>query len=221
MKRTINFQRLVAWVAVGVGLTGFPLRSAPAAKPLYENNFEKATAGSVPDDFLVLDGSFAVKQDGDNKFFELAGAPVDSYGALFGPTEKDGVAVSARIRSTARKRRFPSFGVGLEGAGGYKLQISPAKDAIEISRNDDVKAKAPYQWESGKWTELRLRVWKIKNGTWKVEGKAWTEGNGEPKDWNVSVEANDEPPAGRAAIWGAPYAGTPIQYDDLVVTAAP
>src|SRR5580704_11780271 len=71
---------------------------ADEAKPLYENNFEQAEVGKVPGDFLVLDGGFVVKQEGTNKFLELPGEPLDSFGVLFGPTEKSGVAVSARIK---------------------------------------------------------------------------------------------------------------------------
>src|SRR6267143_120039 len=33
--------------------------AAAEAKILYENNFEKAEVGKVPEDFLVLDGAFA------------------------------------------------------------------------------------------------------------------------------------------------------------------
>ena len=38
------------------------------AKPLYENNFEKATLKAVPQDMMVLEGGFAVKEEGGNKF---------------------------------------------------------------------------------------------------------------------------------------------------------
>src|SRR6185503_18856274 len=91
---------------------------ADAAKPLYENNFEKADVGSVPQDFLVLEGAFTVKEESGNKFLELPGAPLETFGVLFGPTEKDGVEVSARIQGTGKGRRFPTFGVGPNGAGG-------------------------------------------------------------------------------------------------------
>src|SRR5438034_6917615 len=90
------------------------------AKPFYENNFEQAELGKVPEDFLVLEGGFAVKQESGNKFLELPGAPLDTFGALFGPTETDGVSVSARIHGQGKGRRFPTFAVGLNGAGGYK-----------------------------------------------------------------------------------------------------
>lgn len=91
---------LFAWAVWGNSLT-----MAEEAKPLYENNFEQAAVGSVPADFLVLDGGFAVKEEGGNKFLELPGAPLDSFGALFGPTQKSNVAVSARINGTNKGRR--------------------------------------------------------------------------------------------------------------------
>ena len=117
---------------------------AADAKPLYENNFEKADVGKVPEDFLVLDGGFVVKEESGNKFLELPGAPLDNFGVLFGPTETANVAVSARIHGTGKGRRFPAFGVGLNGVGGYKIQITPAKKVIELFKGEDVVASAPY-----------------------------------------------------------------------------
>ncbi|MEP6663452.1 MAG: hypothetical protein ABJC04_07275, partial [Verrucomicrobiota bacterium] len=55
-------------------------------KIVYENNFEKEELGKTPNEFLVLDGGFSVKSDGTNKFFELPGAPLETFGVLFGPT---------------------------------------------------------------------------------------------------------------------------------------
>src|SRR5207302_5856033 len=124
--------------------------AAQEEKPLYENDFEQSELDKVPDDFLVLDGQFAVKAEGGNKFLELPGAPLDTFGALFGPTEKEGTAVSARIFGTAKGRRYPTFGVGLNGQGtsAYRLQVSPAKKALELFKGDEVKASAPYEWQS-------------------------------------------------------------------------
>src|SRR5581483_6734481 len=192
---------------------------ADDAKALYENNFEQAAVGAVPADFLVLDGGFAVKQDGTNKFLELPGAPLDSFGALFGPTEKSDVAVSARINGTNKGRRYPTFGVGLNGQGGYKLRVSPGKKALEIYKGDEVVATTAYDWKSGEWTTMRLQVVKSAD-VWKVEGKAWPQGAAEPAQPMVSYADKQEPSAGRASIWGSPYATTPIQFDDLVVKSA-
>jgi len=202
-------------------LTGLTFGAfAQQAKLLYENDFEKAVLDKVPDDFLVLDGQFAVKEEGDNKFLELPGAPLDTFGLLFGPTEKEDTAVSARIFGTGKGRRYPTFAVGLNGQGtsAYRLQVSPAKKALELFKGDEVKASVPYEWQSGTWARLRLQVRKVKDGQWKVEGKAWTEK--EPSSWLVSFDEREQPVAGKASIWGSPYATTPIRFDDFKVASA-
>ncbi len=192
--------------------------AAQDAKPVYENNFEKAELDKVPADFLVLDGAFEVKADGGNKFLELPGAPLDTFGVLFGPTEKDGLAVSARIFGTLKGRRFPSFGVGLNGVGGFRLLVSPAKKLVELYKGDDVKLTAPFEWQTGVWAKLKLQLRKVKDGEWKVEGKVWPESAKEPAAWTITFDETAETPAGRPSIWGNPFSGTPIRFDDLVVT---
>ena len=195
---------------------------AQTTKPLYENSFERAELDKVPDDFLVLNGQFGVREEAGNKFLELPGAPLDSFGVLFGPTEKEGVAVSARIYSTNKGRRYPTFAVGLNGQGvsAYRLQVSPAKRALELYRGEEVKGSVPFDWQSGTWTKLCLQVRKVKEGEWKVEGKVWMDGGGEPAAWRVSFDEKEQPVAGKASIWGSPYATTPIRFDDLVVKSA-
>src|SRR6266404_1604709 len=193
---------------------------AQGQRSLYENNFDKAELNKVPDDFLVLDGQFAVKQEGGERFLELPGAPLDTFGVLFGPTEKEGNAVSARIFGTGQGRRYPTFAVGLNGQGSsaHRLQVSPAKKALELYRGDEVKASVAYEWQPGTWTRLRLQIRKVTDGDWKVEGKVWTDK--EPSTWTVSFDEKDQPVAGKASIWGSPYATTPIRFDDLLVTVA-
>jgi hypothetical protein len=209
-------KRLVLLVAL-LFLT-FVIFSAMAedAKPLYENNFEKAAIGSVPDDFLVLDGGFAVQETNGNKYLELPGAPLDTFGVLFGPTEKTDVSVSARINGTKKGRRYPTFAVGLNGQGGFRLQVSPGKSALEIYKGDAVVASVPYEWKSGEWTFLLLQVTKS-GDVWKVEGKAWPQGATEPSAPMITFDEKTEPSAGRASIWGSPFSTTPIDFDDLMV----
>jgi hypothetical protein len=204
-----------AVVELGVLLAG--VLQAQEAKPLYENNFEKAAVGPVPDEFLVLDGGFAIREEGGNKFVELPGTPLETFGLLFGPSEKENVGVSARIFGTGKGRRFPTFGIGAGGQGGYRLQVAPAKRAIELYRGESLKATVPFDWQSGKWTQLRLQVRKVRDGSWAAEGKVWTDGDKEPGKWTVSVEDSQEASNGRSSIWGSPFAGTPIRFDDLRV----
>lgn len=194
--------------------------AADATKALYENNFEKAEAGKLPDELMVLGGDFLVKADSTNKFLELPGAPLDSYGVLFGPAEKEDVTVGARVFGTAKGRRAPTFGVGLGGVGGWKLQISPGKQALELLKDQEVKAKLAFEWKSGEWTHLRLQVRKLADGGWKIEGKAWPQSAAAPKDWMISADDKEEPIAGKASVVGSPFSGTPIWFDDLVLARA-
>jgi hypothetical protein len=137
---------------------------------------------------------------------------------IFGTTQNSGVAVSARIFGTSKGRRAPTFGVGLNGVGGYKLQMSPAKKALEIFKGDEALASVPFEWASGSWAHLKLHV--IPSGAvWKIEGKAWKDGQPEPAQWQVTFEEKTKPSDGRASLWGLPYSGTPIWFDDLVLAA--
>jgi hypothetical protein len=208
--------RAVLSLLAVVGLSGSV--SAQATKTLYKNDFEKAAAGKVPDDFLVIDGGFSVKEEGGHKFLELPGAPLETFGVLFGPTEQENVTVTARIHGTGKGRRFPTFAVGLSGVSGFRLQVSPAKKALELFKGDTPKNSVPFEWASGQWTRLKLQIRKVKEGEWNVEGKAWPADAKEP-GWLISIDETEQPIAGRAALWGSPFAGTPIRYDNLAVTS--
>jgi hypothetical protein len=210
---------LAKWIAANLERDKNDAQAAtPApAKPLYSNDFEKAEVGKLPDGFMSLNGEFAVKVEGTNKFLELPGAPLDSFAAQFGPTESSEVKVAARIFGTAKGRRSPTFGVGLCGVSGYKLQVAPGKTALELLKDQEVKARVPSDWKTGTWTQLRLQVRKVKDGGWKIEGKAWPQDSTEPKGWTLAFDEREDPVAGRASVLGSPFSGTPIWFDDLVV----
>jgi hypothetical protein len=80
-----------------------------------------------------------------------------------------------------------------------------------------VKASVPFTWESGTWLQLKLQIRKVKDGEWMVEGRAWKQGTPEPKEWLITLKADEAPPEGRPAVWGNPFSGTAIQFDDLVL----
>jgi hypothetical protein len=213
-----SFIRVVNFLCFAGCFLGF---AAPGSEEvLYSNNFEKAEAGKVPSDFLVLDGGFVVKEESGNKFLELPGAPLDSFAVQFGPTESTNTMLAARIKGTAKGRRYPSFGIGLNGIAGYKLQVSPAKQVLQILKDTELKTSIPYEWKSDTWIQLRLRVRRINQDAWKIEGKAWLEGATEPSDWTISYDEKEEPIAGRASVFGSPFSGTPIQFDDVIVSRA-
>jgi hypothetical protein len=196
------------------------LAAAEPAKPLFQNDFSKADVGKQPADVMVMSGDFSVKEDAkDGRFLELPGEPLDTFGLLFGPTPAGDVTASARFFGTKKGRKFPAFGISVGGVGGYRLQISAAKKMLEIFHGDEVRQSVAYEWKDESWTSLRVQVRKAA-AEWVVEGKAWPAGTPEPAAWTITFATKDEPPAGRPGIWGSPFSGTPIRFDDLVLSPA-
>lgn len=217
MKRFLHIGFLTAGLWTAASMTSIGLLQAQGAKPLFEEGFSASKVGEVPETFMVLDGQFAVREEEGNRFLELPGAPLESFGVLFGPNEADRVEVSARIFGTKSGRKFPTFAVGLNGVGGYKLRMAPAKNALELVKGDDIKASIPFKWTSGQWTQLRLSVRKSGVGV-RIAAKAW-QGDEEPKEPLLQHEESEKLPPGKAGVWGMPFAGTPIRFDDLRVAS--
>jgi hypothetical protein len=192
--------------------------TAAETKTLYQNNFDKAEVGKVPEDFLVIDGAFTVNEDKGNKFLELPGAPLDTFRVLFGPTTNVNVSVTAKIFGTGKGRRFPTFAVGLSGVGGYRLQVSPAKKMLELYKGDDVLKSVAYEWKSGEWAQVQFAVKKVADNKFVLAGKVWLQSESEPKEAQLTFDADAAPSNGRASVWGSPYSGTPIWFDDLTLS---
>ncbi|MFT4691765.1 MAG: hypothetical protein ACJASX_000546 [Limisphaerales bacterium] len=206
---------LARWIKAHLGSA--VVKQPAALKSLYASDLSKENTGELDfDRFMVLDGAFSVKEAAGNRFIELPGAPLDSFGVLFGPSEATNVMAQVKVFGTNNKRRYPAFGLGLNGVGGYRIQVSASKRALELFRQDAVVTKIPYRWVPGTWTWLKLQVTKLEK-TWRVDGKAWTDGSPEPGAWMISYDDKEEPFAGMAGIWGQPYAGTPIRFDELAV----
>ena len=146
---------------------------ANAAEPAYANDFQSAEVGKPPKDFLIISGAFLVQQEGANKFLELPGSPLDTYGALFGPAQIDGLSATAKFFGTKTGRKFPAFGLSLNGAGGYRLQVSAAKKQLEIFKSDESRLSVPFEWPDGTWLSLRIQARKTPAGAWIIEGHAW------------------------------------------------
>jgi hypothetical protein len=222
---------LLATSVLSAGLT----RGAES-KSLYREDFSTTEAGKTPEGMLVLDGGFAVREEGGSRFLELPGAPLDTYGVLFGPSDKENahpsdgskppaepgtLSVTARVFGTGKGRRFPTFAVGLGGVGGYRLQMSPGKKELELFRGEADQASVPFAWSAGEWWWLRLQVRQVQEGEWKVEGKAWKDGTHSPSGWTIAWTDTEAPKPGRASVWGCPFAGTPLRFDDLSVERTP
>lgn len=187
----------------------------------YRNDFSGAAPGPPPKELQAIGGAFKVVEVDADKVLELPGEPLDGFGLLYGPAEHAELDARAKCWGESSGRRYPEFGVGLGDVGGYRLMVLPAQKRIELRKGDDVlkSVDAPAPWRSGAWTWVRLRASKKSDGKWAVEGKAWPADGAEPQAWQASHQLTEAAPAGRASVWGVPFSGKPIRFDDL--TAAP
>ena len=199
-----------------IAAMGLACLAATPGDVVYSNDFEKAAEGSVPDEFMVLNGSFGVKKEGGNSYLELPGEPLESFAFLAGPDEPAPNSAGARIWADKTGKRFPEFGVGLRGAGGYKLWLMPIINELQIRKGDEVIAREAYAWTPGKWTTFRMRL-RSEGDKHVLEGKVWGEGAEEPKEWMIASGPVAGPAGGRASVWGLPFSGKPIRFDDVGV----
>ncbi|HOK76926.1 MAG TPA: hypothetical protein PLW35_04295 [Verrucomicrobiota bacterium] len=204
-------------LALTLSLAAGLLAHGPCAlsETVFQTDFESSPIDKLPPEFTPVEGNFVVREQDGNRFIESPGAPVDSYILLFGPAMNDNVSVLARVFGTAKGRRYPTFAIGLNGAAGYRLQVSPGRKEIGLHKGDQVKVSAQFDWKPGEWLWLRLEIARVKDNTWRVRGKAWLDGTTEPQSWALSIEDNAPPRSGRAVILACPIAGTPVRFDDL------
>ena len=184
---------------------------------VYENDFSSYAVGQEPEDLFILDGSFAVREVENNKVLGLPGTPIGDFGILFGPRVKGKpVELRCRLFSSRKGRRLPAFAAGLGGVNGYRIRLNPAVRKTQLFRGEEPVATTSFQWESGSWTNLRLRA-EPKGKTTTVSAKVWGQGGGEPAEWTLVHEDAESFDGGKCSLWGLPYASTDILFDDLQV----
>src|SRR5262245_35780697 len=127
-------------------LLGVATLLAQTTGAIYECDFQRVEPGRVPDDFTALKGEFTVKTEGQNRFLELAGDPVNMFGVLLGPERGADTSIRARLRSWPSGKRNPEFGIGLGGTRGYQLWLMPAVNELQIRRENQVLVRAPFTW---------------------------------------------------------------------------
>ena len=187
---------------------------------VFATDWSDETVGEEPADLFILDGAFTVAEKDGDKALSLPGAPVGDFGFLFGPRVKGKPAeLRARMLSTRKGRRMPAFAAGLGGVNGYRLRINAAARNVRLSRGEEILATADYVWKSGVRANLRFRAEPKGEDGAVVSAKVWTDDEDEPADWTLVHDDPEPYGGGKCTLWGYPYAGTEILFDDLQVLA--
>ena len=187
-----------------------------AAEPV-KIDFEQYDVASEPDDLFVIEGTFKIGDEDGDRVLQLDPQPLSEGGVIFGKSLKGAASVSVEVKATKRRRSTPRFGVGLHGISGYRLRVVPATNEIELIKSEERVKSAEFKWTSGEWLTLKLSIEQTDGGKWEISGWAWPKGQEAPSTPAISLTAETRPGQGKASIWGTPYAGTPIVYDDVVI----
>jgi hypothetical protein len=180
-------------------------------------DFEAAEEGTPPSQIMVVEGAITVKAMNGNKVLEIGLDPLVDANALIGDSANGSATIETRVFASKAGRSYPRFGVGVHGQSGYRLIIFAAKKELQLVKNDEVIKSVPFEWKSEAWTKLKLEVKKVAEGKWSLSGKAWSADAEEPKEAQITHEDATLKGQGKCSIWGTPFAGTPISFDDIKI----
>ncbi|MBN37347.1 MAG: hypothetical protein CMI29_02670 [Opitutae bacterium] len=184
----------------------------------FEESFSSVEVGSEPENLFILDGAYAVSEEDDNRRLTLPGSPVGDFGLLFGPRVREkSLELSFSFLGMKKGRRLPALAAGLGGVRSYRFRLNAATKQIILTRQDVEIGKVAYQWESGAWCQVRFQALPGDGENTRIRLKLWKRAEEEPGEWLFDEIDRSAFAGGKCALWGYPYAGTPIHFDDLKI----
>ena len=112
---------------------------------------------------------------------------------------------------------MPALAAGLGGVRSYRFRLNAATKQIILTRQDVEIGKVAYQWESGAWCQVRFQALPGDGENTRIRLKLWKRAEEEPEEWLFDEIDRSAFAGGKCALWGYPYAGTPIHFDDLKI----
>lgn len=186
----------------------------------FSEDFSTLEIGSEPESLFILDGAFTVQVGkNDEKSLTLPGSPMGDFGLLFGPRIKEkGLELRFSFFSRKKGRRMPSIAAGIGGVRGLRLRLNPAVKNLVLSFDEQTLKKTPFSWVGDKWWSARFQMTpEDSNQSTFVQYKLWPKQEAEPENWLISEKFDIQYRGGKCALWGFPYASTPILFDDLTI----
>lgn len=184
-------------------------------------NADAWTEGDVPKEVFVVDGTIKIAAKDGNKAIMIDPSPITDATAQLGDSANGSASIEAKVFASKKGRSFPRFGVSVHGMNGYRLIANLSKKQVELVKGDQVVKSAPFNWTTETWTKLRLDVKKTSDTEWSITGKIWAADAEEPKEPAIQHTDATLKGQGKCAIWGTPFAETPIYFDDVKVAVTP
>ena len=182
----------------------------------FSENFSNLWIGEEPENLFILDGKFLVQRNEGDKVLELAGSPVGDFGFLFGSRIKEkAMELQFSFHSTKQGRRYPAIAAGIGGMRGYRFRWNASARKILLFRDEVLLLEKTISWKSSAWWQIRFQVLPRRESQNLIRLKLWQKGNEEPKVWFIEHEDQFLFKGGKCVLWGFPYSGNSIHFDDL------
>jgi outer membrane protein assembly factor BamB len=161
------------------------VRVMPALPVAY--NFDDITGEAPPAAWIRATGVFKVADlDGSRVLQRLEDNTPGRRARLFlGTVDMHDYTVEADVRVTERRRQQGDAGLI---AQRYQVILFGNAQKMELhpwQANPAVTVTAPFQWKADTWYRVKMRVENLKDGSTRVQGKAWPRDEAEPEKWNV------------------------------------
>lgn len=136
---------------------------------------------------------------------------------FLGAPDSSDYTLEADVRATEKRRQFGDIGIM---AQTYSLVLFGNRQRIEMwpwQENTHRVVSLPFEWKPDTWYHLKLRVQNEKNGSTRVQGKAWKTGDPEPPQWTIDKVDDTPNRTGSPGLFADAQFGA--YFDNLKVTA--
>lgn len=179
-------------------------------------NADNWAEGEVPKEVFVVDGTIKIAAKDGNKAIMVDPSPITDASAQIAESAAGEATIQAKIFASKKGRSYPRFGLSVHGMSGHRLMLNVARKQLEIIKNDEVLATAPFTWTTDTWVKMKLEARK-KGEDWAITGKAWPADGAEPADPQIKHADKGLKGQGKAAIWATPFSEMPVFFDDIEV----
>ncbi|MFZ4763599.1 MAG: hypothetical protein ACOYMN_01495 [Roseimicrobium sp.] len=204
MKRILSLSVLVATAAL-------------AEPRKFAFDAEAWAEGEPPKEVFVVEGKFTVASADGNKVLQIETGELVDANALLGDSANGNASIEVRVLGTKQGRAMPRFAIGVHGQSGYRLVVFAAQKQLQLTKGDEVIQSVPFTWTPGVWVNLKLEAKKAADGPWTIAAKAWVADAAEPAEPALTHKDSTLKGQGKCSIWGTPFSGTPILFDDIKI----
>lgn len=183
------------------------------------NDFTSVAPGTVPPWWINATGKSSVRDIESNKVLvkHADNAFTKRARAFVGRDDWHDYTIEADVNASEKRRQMGDAGVV---AQRYNLILFGNHQRLELQSwqpETNRTVALPFAWKANTWYRLKLRVENQKDGSVRIQGKAWPKADAEPDKWLIErVEA-------RGHRQGSPglYADAPFEvyFDNLKVAA--